>query len=97
MSALSTFMSDWISVGYLLSAVLFIMGLKKLGHPRTAPRGNQLGALGMFVAVIVTVASMQLEGGAQWTLIIAGMVIGCLLYTSPSPRDQRGSRMPSSA
>ena len=23
--------------------------------------------------------------------------IGCLLYTSPSPRDQRGSRMPSSA
>ena len=25
------------------------------------------------------------------------MVEGCLLYTSPSPRDQRGSRMPSSA
>ena len=24
-------------------------------------------------------------------------VAGCLLYTSPSPRDQRGSRMPSSA
>ena len=23
--------------------------------------------------------------------------LGCLLYTSPSPRDQRGSRMPSSA
>ena len=27
----------------------------------------------------------------------AGTVAGCLLYTSPSPRDQRGSRMPSSA
>ena len=26
-----------------------------------------------------------------------GGVGGCLLYTSPSPRDQRGSRMPSSA
>ena len=26
-----------------------------------------------------------------------GQVISCLLYTSPSPRDQRGSRMPSSA
>ena len=24
-------------------------------------------------------------------------VVDCLLYTSPSPRDQRGSRMPSSA
>ena len=79
MSALIDYMSDWISVGYLLSAVLFIMGLKKLGHPRTAPRGNQLGALGMLVAVIVTVASMQLEGGAQWTLIIAGMTIGSLI------------------
>ena len=26
-----------------------------------------------------------------------GDLYGCLLYTSPSPRDQRGSRMPSSA
>ena len=26
-----------------------------------------------------------------------GMYIGCLLYTSPSPRDKRQSRMPSSA
>ena len=26
-----------------------------------------------------------------------GLLIRCLLYTSPSPRDQRGSRMPSSA
>jgi NAD(P) transhydrogenase subunit beta len=79
MSALIDFMSDWISVGYLFSAILFIMGLKKLGHPRTAPRGNQLGALGMLVAVVVTIASMQLEGGAQWVLIIAGMTIGSLI------------------
>ena len=28
---------------------------------------------------------------------VAANIIGCLLYTSPSPRDQRGSRMPSSA
>ena len=28
---------------------------------------------------------------------LAGEIIACLLYTSPSPRDQRGSRMPSSA
>ena len=30
-------------------------------------------------------------------LVGAGSVNTCLLYTSPSPRDQRGSRMPSSA
>ena len=27
----------------------------------------------------------------------ADLVVNCLLYTSPSPRDQRGTRMPSSA
>jgi len=72
-------MEDWVSIGYLLSAILFISGLKKLGHPRTAPFGNQLGAMGMLVAVITTVLDMQLEGGAQWVLIGAGLVIGSLI------------------
>ena len=30
-------------------------------------------------------------------MVVDEQSIGCLLYTSPSPRDQRGSRMPSSA
>ena len=30
-------------------------------------------------------------------VVLAGTTGACLLYTSPSPRDQRGSRMPSSA
>ena len=34
--------------------------------------------------------------GNLWFPVMIG-VGGCLLYTSPSPRDQRGSRMPSSA
>jgi NAD(P) transhydrogenase subunit beta len=59
---------------------LFIFGLKKLGHPRTAPRGNQLGALGMLVAVITTILDMELsDDPANWTLIIAGLVIGSLI------------------
>ena len=29
--------------------------------------------------------------------VTSTMLVNCLLYTSPSPRDQRGSRMPSSA
>ena len=37
-------------------------------------------------------------GERQWLIILRGLVVDtCLLYTSPSPRDQRGSRMPSSA
>ena len=71
--------SEWVSIGYLISASLFILGLKKLGHPRTAPAGNQLGAMGMLVAVLTTVADMHLEGGAQWTLIISGIIVGSVI------------------
>jgi NAD(P) transhydrogenase subunit beta len=71
-------MEDWVSIGYLISAALFIFGLKKLGHPRTAPFGNQLGAMGMLVAVITTLLEMQLtgDGVVDWTLIGAGLVLG---------------------
>ena len=72
-------MEDWVSLGYLLSAALFIFGLKKLGHPRTAPFGNQLGALGMLVAVLTTILSMELAGDAQWVLIGVGVALGSLI------------------
>ena len=70
---------EWISLGYLLSAALFIFGLKKLGHPRTAPFGNQLGALGMLVAVVTTILQMGLGDGIEWVLIGSGLVLGSLI------------------
>ena len=73
-------MEAWIPLGYLLSAALFIFGLKKLGHPRTAPLGNQYGAMGMLVAVITTVIVMQLSaGGMNLELIIAGLLVGSII------------------
>ncbi|MEE3084320.1 MAG: NAD(P)(+) transhydrogenase (Re/Si-specific) subunit beta [Candidatus Thermoplasmatota archaeon] len=73
-------MEEWIPIGYLLSAALFIFGLKKLGHPRTAPRGNQYGAMGMLVAVLTTIVSMQMaSGGMNWELIIAGLAVGSII------------------
>ena len=73
-------MEDWVSIGYLISAALFIFGLKKLGHPRTAPFGNQLGSMGMLVAVLTTILSMELASSpAYWTLIVAGLVIGSII------------------
>ena len=37
------------------------------------------------------------SGKTVVTRFVLGQLRDCLLYTSPSPRDQRGSRMPSSA
>jgi len=65
-----------ITLLYLLAAVLFILGLRGLGSPRTARRGNQLAAVGMFVAVIVTVADIYDEPRVAWGVVIAGLVVG---------------------
>ena len=58
---------------YLVSASLFILGLKKLGHPDTAPRGNQLSALGMLLAIAVTLFN---QGIVSYWVIIAGVFVG---------------------
>ena len=69
-------------IGYLVAALLFILGLKKLGHPRTAPPGNLYGASGMLLAVIVTLARIQLETGILgWELIVGGLALGALIGT----------------
>ncbi len=60
------------NLGYLIAAVLFIMGIKGMTHPRTAVRGNMLGALGMFIAVLVTLVSRDVS----WSLIIVGIAVG---------------------
>ena len=63
------------NLAYLLAAVLFILGLKGLTHPRTAVRGMQMGALGMFVAVLATVMG---GGILSWTWVVAGLLIGSI-------------------
>ena len=62
-----------INFVYVVSAVLFIFGLKLLSHPATARKGNLLSALGMFVAVIVTLLDKNI---LSFELILAGIVVG---------------------
>ncbi len=61
-----------VDLCYLIAAALFIFGLKGLTHPRTAVRGNLLGALGMLVAVVATLAG----GEFSFLLIVIGLIIG---------------------
>ncbi len=60
------------NVGYLIASVLFILGIKGMTHPRTAVRGNLLGALGMLLAVLVTLAK---TGVSPW-IWLAGLLVG---------------------
>ena len=61
-----------IQLAYLAAAVLFILGLKGLTHPRTAVRGNLLGSLGMLVAIVAVLCT----SGMDFRWIIAGLVVG---------------------
>ena len=70
---------------YLTAAVLFIFGLKGLSHPRTAVRGNFLAALGMLLAIVVTLLDKRI---IDFQIIVAGFVVGGLIgvimaYRSP--------------
>ena len=58
---------------------------------------NLMDAEGNVVASTTTNAQGQYTLDANENNGVRVVVDGCLLYTSPSPRDQRGSRMPSSA
>lgn len=68
-----------INLSYTIAAVLFILGLKFLGHPDTARRGNALSSLGMLLAVVVTLTDHAIID-YRWILlgIVAGTVIGSL-------------------
>ena len=70
----------FVNLVYLTASVLFILGLKGLSHPRTAVRGNLLGAMGMLLAIAVTLLDRNIlsyewiAGGAA-----LGTVIGALM------------------
>ncbi|HEY0873808.1 MAG TPA: NAD(P)(+) transhydrogenase (Re/Si-specific) subunit beta [Vicinamibacterales bacterium] len=75
-----------INLCYLAASVLFIFGLKGLTHPRTAVRGNMLGALGMLLAVIATFFYRDAFGhspleaiGLVMAAVLIGAIIGAVL------------------
>src|SRR5690554_2615231 len=62
-----------IPVAYLVSAILFIAGIKMLGKTRTARTGNQLSSIGMLIAILATVIQVDAISIAD---IIICMIIG---------------------
>jgi NAD(P) transhydrogenase subunit beta len=63
----------WIQLAYLVAAVLFIIGLRNLSSPKTAPFGNRIAAVGMLIAVVAT---LIVQGVVDYWVILAGVVVG---------------------
>ncbi|MDF1820942.1 MAG: NAD(P)(+) transhydrogenase (Re/Si-specific) subunit beta [Alcanivoracaceae bacterium] len=78
----------WIDVAYLVAASLFILGIKGLTKPKTAVRGNQLAAMGMLVACVVTLLSQKI---VTFEVIIAGVIVGSVVGALLATRVQMTS------
>ena len=65
-----------MQLAYLVSAVLFITGLKRLSHPDTARGGNRLAAIGMLLAIVATLVGEQI---LTWQWIVGGLLIGTVV------------------
>ena len=71
---------DLIDICYLIAATLFIVGLKGLTKPRTAVRGNLIGALAMLIAVAATMLHQDIVSVTGLLIAIGiGTVIGIVL------------------
>ncbi|MDQ0771414.1 NAD(P) transhydrogenase subunit beta [Pseudarthrobacter defluvii] len=80
----------WTSLLYLAAAVCFILALRGLSSPRTARRGNLVGALGALIAVVTVFLSARLEN-IPW--ILAAIVVGSAV-AAPVARRVKMTQMP---
>jgi NAD(P) transhydrogenase subunit beta len=61
---------------YILAAILFILGLKRLSHPKTARGGNIIASIGMLIAIIATLITFDI---LDYRLIATGIIIGSII------------------
>jgi proton-translocating NAD(P)+ transhydrogenase subunit beta len=65
-----------INLSYIVSAVLFIFGLRMLSSPKRARAGNLLSGLGMLIAIVVTLFD---KGIISYQWIITGLAVGTVI------------------
>jgi NAD(P) transhydrogenase subunit beta len=63
--------NDAISLAYLATIIAFILALRFLSSPKTAVRGNRIGALGMVVAIAATFAQTGVHNDVSILIVMA--------------------------
>ena len=66
----------FITICYIISSVLFIIGLKRMSSPVSARKANQLSAVGMLIAIVATLLT---SGMMEWQWIALGLAVGTAL------------------
>ena len=77
-----------VNVAYIAASILFIVGLKMLGSPDTARRGNLLSSTGMLLAILVTLADQSI---IDFTWILVGLISGGIIGYLAATRVQMTS------
>ncbi|MBI5150177.1 MAG: NAD(P)(+) transhydrogenase (Re/Si-specific) subunit beta [Candidatus Omnitrophica bacterium] len=63
----------FITICYIISSVLFVIGLKRMSSPVSARKANQLSAVGMLIAIVATLLT---RGMMEWQWIAFGLAVG---------------------
>jgi len=75
----------YLEIAYIVAIVLFMMGLKKLGHPQTAQKGNLQAGIGMGIAILATLflftkkVDGDIVGIGNYEWIAGGIVLGAII------------------
>jgi H+-translocating NAD(P) transhydrogenase subunit beta len=67
-----------LELAYIVSALLFVLGLKALSSPATAPRGNAMASSAMLLAVVATLLD---RGVVSYGTLAVGLIVGALVGT----------------
>lgn len=70
---------QYLNLLYILSTVLLIIGLRKLSSPATAAKGNIIAAVGMGLAILVSIFDPMEGDYGNYLLIALALVIGAAI------------------
>jgi len=68
---------------YLITIILFIVGLKRLSHPDSAKKGNMIAGIGMGAAMLITMFYPMEGSSNNYLWIFGGLILGGVIgYTA---------------
>ncbi|MEA2787593.1 MAG: H+-translocating transhydrogenase subunit beta [Candidatus Eremiobacteraeota bacterium] len=75
MTVADKILANPVDIAYLVTGILFILGLRYLSSPKTARLGNRISAVGMLIAVVATLT----QGIVNWIVVGAALLVGAVV------------------